>query len=264
MMTLECVAFLAAANLTHALPDCDMIQTINGVPYPAFPPDGLSCLSYAPTIEVAYSQADCPYPLEFDPAMLSPEDPQEACVLGCPSYLFGGEAEYWGAAAAMYFTAVPSMVCSLFMILTWLLNPAKRYRTRTAHTMKCSHRDNRRYPAILLLWLAMAVFMMDLFVNMSVLVGGPVRTSCTWGEVRVQVTMDNASENTGQGVVCIMQAIGTYYFGLANIFWWFAGTITVISDIVVNDRQLHSHHVGSHHQYLLDGVLPQTRLGAPI
>jgi hypothetical protein len=232
MMTLECVPFLAAANLTHALPDCDMTQTINGVPYPAFPPDGLSCLTYAPTTEVAYSQADCPYPLVFDRGQLSPESPQEACVLGCPSYLFGGEAEYWGAAAAMYFTAVPSMVCSLVMILTWRLNPSKRYRTRTtahttarttAHMKNGSHRGDRRYPAILLLWLAVAVFMMDVFVNMSVLVGGPVRTSCTWGEVRVQVTMDNASENTGQGVVCIMQAIGTYYFGLASIFWWFAG-----------------------------------------
>ena len=143
MMTLECVAFLAAANLTHALPDCDMTQTVDGVPYPAFPPDGLSCLPYAPDTEVVYSQADCPYPLEFDGAQLSAENPQEACVLGCPSYLFGGEAEYWSAAAAMYFTAVPSMLCSLVMILTWLLIPSKRYRTQ-ARTHNRTHRTHTR------------------------------------------------------------------------------------------------------------------------
>jgi hypothetical protein len=84
--------------------------------------------------------------------------------------------------------------------------------------------DNRRYPAVLILWLAVSAFAVAFFINISVLVGGPVRTTCTWDDAQVAINMDNASENNGQGVVCIMQAIGTYYFGLTCNTWWLAST----------------------------------------
>jgi hypothetical protein len=89
--------------------------------------------------------------------------------------------------------------------------------------------DDRRYPAILILWLAVSAFGVSFFVNLSVLVGGPVRTTCTWDDAQLPITMDNAHENDGQGVVCIMQAIGMYYFGLTCNTWWLAGTHSLSS-----------------------------------
>jgi hypothetical protein len=87
---------------------------------------------------VAYSQADCPYPLKFDSEELG-EDPKAACMITCPIYVFGGEAEYEGMVAAMYTTTVPSMICSLVMTLTWVLNPSKRYVSALSprHTARC-------------------------------------------------------------------------------------------------------------------------------
>lgn len=47
-MWLECLPFLTSLNVTYLLPDCDMIQIVNGVPLPVFPPDGLyPCLPVA-------------------------------------------------------------------------------------------------------------------------------------------------------------------------------------------------------------------------
>jgi hypothetical protein len=76
------------------------------------------------------------------------------------------------------------------------------------------------------MWLSVSAFAVAFFVNISVLMGGPRRTTCTKDEAPTAVTMDNASENNGQGVVCIMQAIGTYYFGLTCNFWWLCSTCT--------------------------------------
>jgi hypothetical protein len=78
-------------------------------------------------------------------------------------------------------------------------------------------------------WLAVSSFGVAFFLNLSVLVGGPRRTTCSWDDVPVAITMDNAHENDGQGVVCIMQAIGTYYFGLTCNFWWLASTLLPLS-----------------------------------
>jgi hypothetical protein len=44
---------------------------------------------------------------------------------------------------------------------------------------------------------------------------------CTWDEVPKPITMDNAGDNDGQGVACIMQGIIVYYCVLACVIWWF-------------------------------------------
>ncbi|ELR24895.1 uncharacterized protein ACA1_175710 [Acanthamoeba castellanii str. Neff] len=208
-MWLECLPLVQSLNATSLMPDCDTVTLVDGVAYPAFPPDGIGipCFPYSADVAVPYSQADCPYPLSYTGES---ERPEESCQLGCPAYIYGGEDEYWGSVAAIYMTTVPSMVLSFLMIITWLLNPSKR-----------------RYPAVLILWLAVSAFAVAFFINISVLVGGPVRTTCTWDDAQVAINMDNASENNGQGVVCIMQAIGTYYFGLTCNTWWLAITINI-------------------------------------
>ncbi|ELR24894.1 Frizzled/Smoothened family membrane region protein [Acanthamoeba castellanii str. Neff] len=208
---LECLPLLASVNATSLAPDCDLTQSVGGVLYPVYPPDGVvPCFPYSSATEVAYSQVDCPYPTNYDSDRFNPEKPQDACVYQCPVYAFGGEEEYNAVVAAMYTTTVPSMLCGFVMTLTWLLNPAKR-----------------RYPAILIMWLSISAFAVAFFANLSVLMGGPRRTTCTKDEAPTAVTMDNASENNGQGVVCIMQAIGTYYFGLTCNFWWLAININI-------------------------------------
>jgi hypothetical protein len=116
---------------------------------------------------------------------------------------------------------------------------------------------------VLILWLAVSAFGVSLFINISALVGGPKRTTCTWDDVPVGVSMDNAHENGGQGVVCIMQAIGIYYFGLACNFWWFASTLhspPPPSFCLSPSNWRRS----SHDQHLPHAVLPQVRLGASL
>ena len=135
-MWLECLPLVQSLNATGLMPDCDTVTLVNGVAYPAFPPDGIGipCFPYSADVAVPYSQADCPYPLSYTGESERPED---SCQLGCPAYIYGGEDEYWGSVAAIYMTTVPSMVLSFLMIITWLLNPAKRYAT--AHTLPLTH-----------------------------------------------------------------------------------------------------------------------------
>lgn len=171
---------------------------------------------------------DCPYPLVFYPDYFSPANPSAACQIECPIYVFGGEDEFWGTAAAMYVTSVPSMLCSLVMVITWALNPSKRYLRRHGVRLPANVNSflvssiSRRYPAILIMWLALSALGGSTVLNLGVLVGGPERTICTWDDTPIGVSMDNADDNDGQGVMCIIQAIGHYYFGLAVNFWWFA------------------------------------------
>jgi len=131
-MWLECLPQVQSLNATDLMPDCDTVTLVDGVAYPAFPPDGtIPCFPYSDETVIEYSQADCPYPLRYD-GDGTEENPSESCTLGCPAYIYGGEDEYWGSVAALYTGSVPSMVLSLIMILTWTLNPSKRYTH--AHT----------------------------------------------------------------------------------------------------------------------------------
>jgi hypothetical protein len=135
-MWLECLPLVQSLNATSLMPDCDTVTLVDGVAYPAFPPDGIGipCFPYSADAAVPYSQADCPYPLSYTGES---ERPEESCQLGCPAYIYGGEDEYWGSVAAIYMTTVPSMVLSFLMIITWLLNPSKRYAT--ARTLSLTH-----------------------------------------------------------------------------------------------------------------------------
>jgi hypothetical protein len=124
---LECLPLLESLNATQLMPDCNTVSVVDGVAYPAFPPDGIApCFPYMGADQtVAYSQADCPYPLRFT-GDVKEDAVAESCTLGCPAYVFGGESEYWGSVAAVYSSSMPSMILSFIMILTWLLNPSKR------------------------------------------------------------------------------------------------------------------------------------------
>jgi hypothetical protein len=212
---------------------------------------------------VPYSQADCPYPLVFFDDGFSEDNPGASCTLQCPAYVYDGGKDAWaGSVAALYVTSVPSMVCSFIMILSWLLNPSKRHSLGQPppHSVFFSHFlscligcTHRRYPAILILWLALSAFGVAFFLNIGVLVGGPARTVCSWDDTPVAINMDNAHKNNGQGVVCIMQAIGTYYFGLAVNFWWLASTHS-LSLSPYYPLQLTP--INSHDQHVPDAVLP--------
>jgi hypothetical protein len=48
-MWLECLPLLQSLNITYLMPDCDAVQVVDGVSYPAFPPDGISCFPYVST-----------------------------------------------------------------------------------------------------------------------------------------------------------------------------------------------------------------------
>ncbi len=45
---LECLPLLASVNATSLAPDCDLTQSVGGVHYPVYPPDGVvPCFPYS-------------------------------------------------------------------------------------------------------------------------------------------------------------------------------------------------------------------------
>jgi hypothetical protein len=49
---------------------------------------------------------------------------------------------------------------------------------------------------------------------------GPRKLTCTWDDPSVMMTWDNAGDNDGQGVVCILQGAPLWFTVLVNWFCW--------------------------------------------
>lgn len=211
----ECGAFLAAAGLESKTPDCNATNPLTGGPlYPA-----TNCNNASADVSVAYSQADCPYPTEFTTDGADPNDPSTLCVLTCPSTMF--TSEDWDTANGLMITfSALSFILALFMCITWVLNPRKR-----------------KFPAFVPFWLALCSFMNAGSILLSILIGGPRKLTCTWDDPSVMMTWDNAGDNDGQGVVCILQAMILVFFAVAGSFWWLTLTFNIFELLVLGMKR---------------------------
>lgn len=202
-MIRECSAIAETLGVSALLPDCDMITNATGTPLPAFPPDGTQCSTGPDDPIIAYSQADCPYPLLYD-ADGEVGEPLEMCKQKCRTTVWSDDV-WIGGYVLLYVCSLGNFLTGCFLLTSWLLNP-----------------KTRRFPFntisyfVLSLWPASFVILWGAFFNMA---GEDIM--CTWDDVPKPVVMDNAGDNDGQGVACVFQGIVVYYCVLACVIWWF-------------------------------------------
>lgn len=218
----ECSAFAIENGLASLLPDCDKTVELNGVVYPAFPPDGLvDCNAPPAGLVVGYSQADCPYPLKYNQDgeeyyQNNGYEGMDICVYPCPDPMFS-DGEWAGVIVVDIVLNFLSFWLSFFLVVTFLLMPQKR-----------------RFPALIFFYfglLSAIVGFVCLFF--PAVRGGIEPLVCTEGTPKRLVTMSNAGEHDGGGVVCIIQGIILYYCPMAAMFWWLFLVLTVFELIVL-------------------------------
>lgn len=93
-MIQACSAFFLAQGLTASLPNCSA---------PAFASP--VCNNHSAGVVVPYSQADCPYPLKYNPkgsiadSSQSLMSPDQVCVYPCPAPMF--TSQEWDASMGL-------------------------------------------------------------------------------------------------------------------------------------------------------------------
>ncbi len=133
---------------------------------------------------VPYSQADCPYPLNWDPQ--AAPGASDMCVAPCPN-LFYSSGEWVAIRVVAYVFSFISLVINLFLCITWSLNPKKR-----------------RFPASVLLYISLCFIFFTGFQFLGVFFE-PNSITCTKDWPPKPVGMDSAGDNGGWGMGCIFQ-----------------------------------------------------------
>jgi hypothetical protein len=111
-----CSAFFLAQGLTASLPNCSA---------PAFASP--VCNNHSAGVVVPYSQADCPYPLKYNPkgsiadSSQSLMSPDQVCVYPCPAPMF--TSQEWDASMGLLM-ALASMRGTSSLALSILPRPA--------------------------------------------------------------------------------------------------------------------------------------------
>jgi len=232
-MVTQCGAFFESQGKGSQMPNCSALNSATG--QPVFPT--ANCNNASENAVVAYSQADCPYPLKYNPdgttfdASRSLTSLDQLCVYPCPDPMF--TMSDWDASDGITIGLnMLSFAMILFLIITYVLNPRKR-----------------RFPTSFQLWLCISSITCITGIDIAVLIGGPRRTYCTWDDTPVLQSFDDARDNNGQGVVCVLQGMMVMYGGLAGSYWWVMLTYTVFQFVVVqisSQRARRTLHIVSH------------------
>ncbi|KAL6062436.1 G-protein coupled receptor Fz Smo [Balamuthia mandrillaris] len=148
-------------------------------------PSSLCALLIWCSLEVAYSQADCPYPTEFhasESEALDPEDPTSLCMYPCPGPVY--TEEEWDAMFIVInvFSSI-SLVLSVFYVVTAALNP-----------------DTRQFPANLVPLLCAASIPVTLGMMLGLFAGGMRNVLCSEdGEYQA------VGQGDAGGLACVLQ-----------------------------------------------------------
>ncbi|ELR23361.1 uncharacterized protein ACA1_069450 [Acanthamoeba castellanii str. Neff] len=214
-LRLSCLGSFVSCRLAQ-MPNCSAVDPATMMPL--FPTT--NCNNASQDVVVPYSQADCPYPLQFNErgtvadGSLSLSADEQICVYPCPAPMF--TPSDWHASAGITISlAILSTAMMLFLVITYILSPRKR-----------------RFPTSFQLWVCVSSLISSIGIDIAVVVGGPERTNCTWDDTPVLQTFAGARDNDGQGVVCILQGMLIMFGGLAGSFWWVMLAYTVFQFLV--------------------------------